>query len=123
MIVVNYIVLALLAIAFVVLAVGFLMLITRNMRQGRVVRQHLARRVESLRMSRLLNSLGIDFSKYLHIVPISKINDTMNKCETCLTSDYCDEQLAKPNLTIDNIDYCPNSDCLRQFHEMEKNQA
>ena len=123
MIAVNYIVLAFLAIAFIVLGIGFLLLITKNMRQGRVVRQHLARRVETLRMSRMLKALGLDFSKYLHTVPISKINDSMNRCETCDTTDECDTRLTESSINIDNIEFCPNQECLQQLVELEKQKS
>lgn len=66
---VNYAVIALLALAFVGIAVGCLVLIIRNVRQGRVVRQNLAKQIESSRINSALNLFNVDFSEYLHIAP------------------------------------------------------
>lgn len=123
MVAVNYLLLAILAIAFMVLGFGFLLLITRNMRQGRVVRQHLAKRVETLRMSRMLQSLGIDFNKYLHTEPVSKINESMNKCDVCVTTDTCDARLDKSDIALDNIEFCPNKDSLNEYAQRVKSES
>ena len=118
----NNAILVLLAIGFIVLAVGFVLLISRNVKQGRVVRQRLAERIESLRMSKMLSALGIDFSSYLHQVPLNKINASMNKCDDCSTLDQCDDKLQQKTLQPEEIDFCPNQDCLTQFTELKKQQ-
>lgn len=56
----NYIVLIALAIAFVLLAAGFLVLISRNVKQGQNFRQSLADRVESLKLSKVLSTFQIN---------------------------------------------------------------
>lgn len=122
MVILNYIIIALLGVAFVAVGVGFLLLITRNVKQGRAVRQQLAKRVESLRMSRMLKALGIDFSSYLHQVPVNKINESMNKCDTCPTIDQCDDKLQEKTLKPEEIDFCPNQDCLTKFSELQNQQ-
>lgn len=118
----NNIILVLLAIAFAVLVIGFLMLITRNVIQGRVVRHKLAERVESLRMSKMLSALGIDFSSYLHQVPLNKINESMNKCDDCSTLDQCDDKLQQEIIEPEEIDFCPNQECLTKFTELKKQE-
>lgn len=116
----NYIIMALMAIAFIVLSVGFVLLIMRNVKQGRVVRHKLAERVESLRMSKMLKALGVDFSSYLHQVPVNKINESMNNCDDCSTIDECDVKLQKETLKPEEIDFCPNQECLSKFTELSK---
>lgn len=118
--IINFIIYAVIAIAFLVLSISFLVLITRNMRQGRVVRELLAERVETLRMSKMLRALGIDFSQYLHTVPLNKINDSMNKCESCPTIEQCDDELKGGAIKAENIDFCPNQECLSKFTELNK---
>lgn len=122
MTVLNTIALIIIAIAFMALSIAFLLLITKNMQQGRVVRQQLAKRVESLRMSKMLRALGIDFSSYLHTVPLTKINDSMNKCENCSTLDICDDRLQQDKISPEDIDFCPNQDCLSKFSELNKKE-
>lgn len=123
MIILNYIVIALIAIAFIVLSTAFLLLITRNMKQGQNVRKHLAQRVESLRMSKMLRALGIDYSSYLYNGPLHIINDSMNKCEKCPTTDQCDEALGQGTINPDEIDFCPNQECLSGYSVVQKKDS
>lgn len=118
----NYIIMAVMAIAFIVLSVGFVLLITRNVKQGRVVRHKLAERVESLRMSKMLAALGIDFSSYLHQIPLNKISESMNKCDDCSTLDQCDDKLQQEIIKPEEIDFCPNQECLTKFTELKKQE-
>lgn len=118
--IINYIVLAILGIALTVVSLYFLILIANNVRQGRVVRKLLAERVESLRMSKMLHALGLDFNKYLHSVPLCQINESIGKCETCSTTDECDQKLKVDKVGIKDIGFCPNQECLGQFHKLEK---
>lgn len=119
----NYIILILLAVAFAVVGLGFILLITRNVKQGRVIREQLAERIESLRMSKMLKALGIDFSTYLHQVPLNRINESMNKCDDCPTIDRCDEKLQQDTITPEEIDFCPNQECLTKFTELKKQES
>lgn len=101
----------------------FVYLIRSNMRQGRTIRAQLAQRVESLRMSKMLGKLGLDFDSYLHRVPLHKINESMNKCETCTTTEQCDEKLQQDVISAKEIDFCPNHECLDIYHETESKPA
>jgi len=118
----SYFAFIVLGIVFLVLALFFVILISKNMKQGKVVRQRLAQRVESLRMSKMLRALGLDLTQYLYTVPITKINDSMKKCEHCPTTDICDDNLQKGHLETDEIDFCPNHECLGKFKQMEQHE-
>ncbi len=115
MAIISYLLLAILGMAFTLLSLYFLLLITKNVKQGRVVRQKLAKRVESLRMTKMLRRLGLDFNQYLHTVPLNKVSDSMGKCESCPTTEICDEKLKQESLEIQDIDFCPNQKCLGKF--------
>jgi len=115
MVVINNILLILIGCAFIVLMAGFFLVITRNMRQGRVFRRGLAENLETLRMGKMLRALGIDTSSYLHLVPISQINASMKKCEDCDVTEVCDDRLQAGNLHKGAIDFCPNQQCLSEF--------
>ena len=120
MTVVSYIILGLIAVIMGVLIVSFVLLINRNMQQGREVRELLAKRVEGLRMSRMLSALGVNFNSYLHKVPLHRINESMRNCESCPTTGQCDEVLKQESVTPQEIDFCPNQNCLGKFVELDK---
>lgn len=116
----NKFILVLVGLAFVVTAVSFALLITRNMRQGRVFRRQLAEKVDSLNMGRMLRALGIDLSAYLHKVPVAQVGDSAKNCDTCDSTEQCDEALNQhAKLEPDDIDFCPNQQCLSTFKELE----
>ena len=123
MTIISYILLAIIAIAFTLLALFFVLLISRNVREGKVVREQLALRVENLRMSKMLRALGLDFSKYLYSVPLTKISHSMNNCDKCDATDQCDEKLKQPEIKPDEIDFCPNHECLGKFKELKQDQT
>ena len=120
MAIISYILLTILAIAFPIVGLYFLILITGNVKQGLVVRQQLAKRVESLRMTEMLSRLGLDFDQYLHTVPLTKVSESMGKCESCPTTEACDQKLIEEKLEIIDIDFCPNQDCLGHFKQQNE---
>ena len=115
----SYIMLAIIAIAFTALALFFVLLISKNVSTGKAVREQLALRVESLRMSKMLRALGLDFNKYLYSVPIKNISDSMNNCEGCQVTDQCDDKLKQPEINPEEIEFCPNHECLGKFKEIK----
>jgi len=121
--IINYLLLLLVGLAFIVLLVGFVLVITRNVRQGMLFRQKIARRMEHLRMEKMLRALGLDLSSYLHNVPASQVLQSAKRCEECSTVDVCDAQLAKGKLETDEIDFCPNQSELSQFEQAEKQRS
>ena len=121
--IINFFLLALLALSVVLLSVFFVLLIQKNVRQGRVARQQLAQRVEGLRMSRMLKALGLDFDKYLHQVPTYRISQSMDKCESCPTTDQCDEKLKQDTIKADELGFCPNQDCLGKHVDLNQKAA
>ena len=116
----SYLIFITIGITFLILAVFFVLLISKNMRQGMEVRRSIAARVESLRMSKMLRALGLDLSRYLYTVPLHKINDSMNKCEACQTTEVCDDKLQSGHIEPDQIGFCPNHECLGKFSEISK---
>lgn len=123
MTILSFILLTLMGSAMLLLAFSFALLVKRNIQQGTLVREQLAKRVESLRMSKMLKALGLDFQGYLYRVPLSKINSSMKNCENCATTDQCDDMLQQPQIDPAQIDFCPNQACLTQFTQLEKSKA
>ena len=123
MAIVSYIILIIIALSFTLLSIFFVVLIINNVREGKKVREQLAVRAEPLRMSKMLRALGLDFSKYLYNVPLVKINNSMNNCESCKALDQCDKKLKQPEIKPEEIDFCPNQECLSKFKEIQQDET
>ena len=119
MAIINNLLLLMIALAFVVMTVGFLLVISKNVRQGMLFRQKLAARMRALRMDKMLAALGMDLSSYLHNLPASRVIESANRCQDCTATDECDDSLAAGTLAIEAIDFCPNQDELSHFMQAE----
>ena len=89
--------------------------IMRNVIVSMEFRKSLARKVNDLRLNRMLEALGIDVNSYLHSERIVDIEEQIDKCSTCQNTETCDDQLAKGSITADSIDYCNNEQSLHQI--------
>jgi hypothetical protein len=89
--------------------------VLRNLRIGLRFRYHLAQRVEQLRLHRMLKSLGIDVSSYLHEQPVNAIEAHIQQCGGCQTQTRCDERFAGVAAAEDDISFCPNSPSLTRM--------
>ena len=89
--------------------------IMRNVIVGMQFRKQLARKVEALRLNRMLAALGIDLSSYLHSERVLDIEEHIDRCSACDNTETCDDQLAKGSIQVDSIDYCNNEKSLQQI--------
>ena len=89
--------------------------IMRNVVVGMEFRKNLARKVESLRLNKMLAALGIDVSNYLHSERVIDIEAQIDRCSACENTETCDDQLAKGSIAASNIDYCNNEESLQQI--------
>jgi len=89
--------------------------IMRNVIVGMEFRNKLARKVDALRLNKMLAALGIDINSYLHSERVIDIEDHIDKCATCNNTETCDDQLAKGTIQASNIDYCNNEKSLQQI--------
>lgn len=89
--------------------------IMRNVVVSMEFRKSLARKVNDLRLNRMLEALGIDVNSYLHSERILDIEEQIDKCSSCQNTETCDDQLAKGSITADSIDYCNNEQSLHQI--------
>lgn len=115
----NYIVLIALAIAFVLLAAGFLVLISRNVKQGQNFRQSLADRVESLKLSKVLSTFQINTLEFLHLLPMKDISHSIDQCAGCTKTDKCDDVIAESTIYLDAIVFCPFLKNLSECEEVQ----
>ncbi|MGD2082171.1 MAG: DUF6455 family protein [Chromatiales bacterium] len=104
-------VLVLAALVFA-LAVGLPFAVLRNMARGEAYRRDLDSQVSRLRLSKMLDFLGIDHARYLHRVPVADIHAHMRRCDACETTDICDRTIAEPARRDASVEFCPNADSL-----------
>lgn len=106
------------AIAYVIVRLA--VVIAFNVRTGILYRQRLARKINDLRLSRMLAALGIDINRYLHNERVIDITDQMNRCVACENTRTCDEDMLKGKISADDIDYCNNEQTLKDIVSTNK---
>ena len=89
--------------------------IMRNVIVGMEFRKNLARKVDALRLNKMLAALGIDINNYLHSERVIDIEEHIDKCSACQSTETCDDQLAKGTIQASNIDYCSNEKSLQHI--------
>ena len=104
--------LALLVITFMVLLP---IAIIFNMKTGMKYRQGLARRIDKLRLGKMLVALGIDVNEYLASNPGLDIQNQMERCSACENTDECDDKLSSNAIDAGNIGFCNNEESLREL--------
>jgi accessory gene regulator protein AgrB len=98
---------------YVIMRMSYVMM--RNVIVGMEFRKNLARKVDSLRLNKMLAALGIDINNYLHSERVIDIEEHIDKCSACENTDICDNELAKGNVQASNIDYCNNEESLQHI--------
>ena len=89
--------------------------IMRNVIVGMEFRKNLARKVETLRLGKMLAALGIDSRSYQHSERVIDIEEHIDRCSACQNTETCDDQLAKGTVQSSKIDYCNNEASLQQI--------
>lgn len=96
--------------AFIIAMVGILVVRRSQLRcaQRREMRRQLIARFEGLPLPRLVQSAGINFTKYFYSVPLEHVHESIQICESCSSSQRCETELQKTEIDIAEIDFCPN---------------
>ena len=89
--------------------------IMRNVIVGMEFRKNLARKVDALRLNKMMAALGIDINTYLHSERVIDIEEHIERCSACENTATCDDQLAQGTIQAGNIDYCNNEASLQQI--------
>lgn len=98
-----------------VLGVLFIRKIHKNSHQRREMRKILIKRLENLRLPKMLQALGINFTNYFYKVSVDEIDKCITHCEKCSSTDLCDKKLKIPELNPGDIDFCASQQHLSQF--------
>jgi hypothetical protein len=113
--IVTVIIGGLLVLSMVYLVFRMSYAIMRNVIVGMEFRKNLARKLEALRLGKMLTALGIDTRRYLHSETVLDIEDQMDRCAACQNTETCDDQLANGTIQAGKIDYCNNEASLQQI--------
>lgn len=98
---------------YVIMRMSYVMM--RNVVVGMEFRKSLARKVNALRLNKMLAALGIDINNYLHSERVIDIEEHIDRCSSCENTEICDDQLAKGTIQANNIDYCNNEESLQHI--------
>ena len=86
-----------------------------NMKAGMKYRQELARKLDHLRLGKMLAALGMDLDEYLATNPAVEIKNQMERCAACSSTEECDDKLATQAIDADRIGFCNNEESLRRM--------
>lgn len=89
--------------------------IHKNTQKRREMRKILLSRIETLRLPKMLQALGISFSNYFFKVSVDEIDKCITHCEECPSTELCDKKLKLPELNPGDIDFCNSQEHLSKF--------
>lgn len=115
MAILNIVGLALIAISITVFASMLLLLIRKSVHEGDEVREQLSEKLGKLPVSKVLSLLGIKQNHFIHQVPTIEIQRNITRCENCENLEQCSECLKQNDISVDQIAFCPNQICLKDF--------
>lgn len=115
----NWFTLSVVGLALALFAFSLAWAILHNLREGQGFRAQLARRLEQLRLQRLMRMLGLDPDRYLHQERIVDVERHMRACAQCPETARCDQALAEhqPEAVAT---YCANYPELRALQDKDK---
>lgn len=111
----SIIIIILLVTLVSVFSVSLLLTIIFNMKAGIQYREPLAKKLHTLRLGKMLSALGINTVEYLHTESIVAINEQMDRCENCVNTEECDDNLSTNNVGLNEIDFCNNESSLKNM--------
>lgn len=115
----NWFTLSVVGLAMALFAFSLAWAILHNLREGQAFRAQLARRLEQLRLQRLMRMLGLDPGRYLHQERIVDVERHMRACAQCPETARCDQALEQhqPEAVTS---YCANYPELKELRDKEK---
>ncbi len=119
----SFFIVILIASIFFGLGVLFIRKVHKNTYQRREMRGILLKRIEILRLPKMLQTLGISFANYFYKVSVDEIDKCVTHCEKCSSYELCDEKLKLPELNPSDIAFCPNQQHLRKFSRENRIKA
>ncbi len=88
--------------------------------QKRDLRRYFADKLKDTPLPRMLQSLGIGGSSFIHRTPIDSIGECIKYCENCTETEQCKEKIKIPELNPEDIEFCPNKKFLSKFSRSQR---
>lgn len=110
----NWFTLSVVGVALALFATSLAWAILHNLREGQAFRAQLARRLEALRLQRLMRMLGLDPGRYLHQQRIVDVERHMRACAQCPETGRCDQALEQHQPEA-IAEYCANYSDLKML--------
>ena len=103
--------------AFILAILGMLYVrsIHKSTLASREKKKELIHKAEHLRLHRMMKALGIGLGGYFYKVPLKEIEKNLAECETCPSTNLCDEKLKIPELNPSDVEFCPSLEQLTPF--------
>ena len=118
---VSVLAIVLLGLLLLVFTVLLPLSVVFNTRSGMNYRRVLARKLDKLRLGKMLKALGIDMNRYLSTEYVANIHKQMDRCTACANTEECDTRLAEGDVTAEQIDFCNNEESLQKLGKQLKN--
>lgn len=90
------------------IGIGLFRSIMNSSKQGVKFRENLLARVQSVRMHKMLQALGINHQQYAYSHRVSDIEKHIDRCTHCANTEQCDSELASGAIKHAES-YCPNN--------------
>ena len=84
-----------------------------NLRE-RQLRRGLLQRVETLPLPDVIQALAINFSRYFYTSSSTRLDECIQMCESCPSTQQCQNQLAQSAVSPAEFGFCPVRDHLDQ---------
>ena len=109
-------------LAFLLAGLGILMVLRSHKRanQKRGLRRHFAEKMKDTPLPKMLQALGIGGSTFLYRESVDNIGESIKNCETCETTDQCEESLKIPELNPEDVEFCSNKKYLSKFSRSQR---
>ena len=108
---IGYALVSLVILALVVMVYLMVVECARNCRDRRSRQRDLMKRASELRISKMLETLGMTTQGYVRKALCSQVAIQLNRCESCAEIKKCDAALKKGDVRKAR-DFCPNFDDL-----------
>lgn len=101
----------------------FFLAIYNNFKAGQSYRQELAKRIEKLRLNKMLEKKQIKLNRYIHELPVHQIENQIRNCETCIEAIFCDQIFSHDNVLTTNHSFCPNIKTLNNLARTDQQKS
>jgi uncharacterized protein DUF6455 len=113
---ISILLLVVLGIAIIATAAWLVIAITKNFQIGQYFRTQYVETISKLRFGRMLKKHDVNAQELLHSHPISEVEMQIRNCCGCAETSECDRILNKPDVSEQELEFCPNHDSIKKVN-------